>query len=293
MHNYRFLPTTLLTMTALAGCSSAPENTYLTEASSDYSAASNKPQVTRLAQSELQKAREALSRANKASMNNEDTAKINHLAYLAKQRVAIAEQAAMQKQAEIVIDNANRERNEVRLQARTNEATAAQREAEAARQKSLMLLHQTEALEQQARKAENRAGKLETELKELNAKQTERGLVITLSDVLFATNETQLKQGSIRSLQKVAEFLRKHPERRAQIEGHTDSTGNPDYNQKLSERRAEAVRKSLMNMGIENNRIMTRGYGQSSPIAPNDTATGRQLNRRVEIILSDNTDTMS
>lgn len=141
--------------------------------------------------------------------------------------------------------------------------------------------------QQQARDAEMRASELETQLEELNAKKTERGLVITLGDVLFDTNKAQLKSGGSRSLQKLADFLKQYPQRKARIEGYTDSTGGADYNQALSERRANAVRTSLADMGISNDRISTHGYGKDSPVATNDTASGRQLNRRVEIILSD------
>ena len=112
-------------------------------------------------------------------------------------------------------------------------------------------------------------------------------MVITLGDVLFGTNKAQLKSGGTRSLQKLAGFLKQYPQRKAQVEGYTDSTGGADYNQELSDRRANAVRTSLVDMGISNDRITTRGYGKESPVASNDTAAGRQMNRRVEIILSE------
>ena len=138
-----------------------------------------------------------------------------------------------------------------------------------------------------------RTSQLESQLQELNAKKTERGLVITLGDVLFDTNKAQLKSGGRSSLQKLAGFLKQYPQRKAQIEGYTDSTGGADYNLGLSDRRANAVRSSLVDMGISNDRITTRGYGQESPVASNDTADGRQLNRRVEIILSDDNGNVS
>ena len=127
----------------------------------------------------------------------------------------------------------------------------------------------------------------------MNAKKTERGLVITLGDVLFDINKAQLKTGGTRNLQNLAGFLKQYPQRKAQVEGYTDSTGSADYNQELSDRRASAVRTSLMDMGISNDRITTRGYGKESPGASNGTAAGRQMNRRVEIILSDETGNVS
>jgi outer membrane protein OmpA-like peptidoglycan-associated protein len=127
----------------------------------------------------------------------------------------------------------------------------------------------------------------EMQLKELNAKKTERGLVITLGDVLFSTNKAHLKSGGIRNVQKLADFLNQYPQRKVLVEGYTDSTGSDSLNQALSERRANAVRTALVDAGISSDRVTTRGYGKAFPIADNDTAASRQLNRRVEIILSD------
>ena len=295
MQNYRFLPTALLAIATLAGCSSVPENnSILNEARNDYSAAQNNPQVINLAPNELKQAGDALAKANDASNKNEDVAVVTHLAYLAKQRAAIAQETAKQKEAEITVANAGTERSKIRLEARTVEASkaqqsaaASQRQAEASQHQAAMSQQQSEMSQQQARDAEMRTSQLETQLKELNAKKTERGLVITLGDVLFDTNKAQLKSGSTRSLQKLADFLKQYPQRKARIEGYTDSTGGADYNQALSDRRAKAVRTSLVDMGISNDRISTQGYGEESPVASNDTAAGRQLNRRVEIVLSD------
>lgn len=126
-----------------------------------------------------------------------------------------------------------------------------------------------------------------TQLRELNAKRTERGLVITLSDVQFDTDQAQLKPGGTPGLQRLADFLKQNPQRKARVEGYTDSTGDPNYNQWLSGRRAAAVRTSLADMGVNADRITTQGYGGESPVSSNDTTAGRQLNRRVEVIISD------
>jgi outer membrane protein OmpA-like peptidoglycan-associated protein len=300
MQNYRFLPTALLAMATLAGCSSVPENNRLNEARNDYSAAQNNPQVINLAPAELKQAGDALDKANDASNKKEDAATVTHLAYLAKQRVAIAQETAKQKEAETAVANAGPERSQIRLDARTDEANkakqnaeASQRQAEASQQQAAMSQRQSDMSQQQARDAEMRTSQLEAQLKELNAKKTDRGLVITLGDVLFDTNKAQLKSGGTRSLQKLAGFLKQYPQRKARVEGYTDSTGGADYNQELSDRRANAVRTSLVDMGISNDRITTRGYGKESPVASNDTAAGRQMNRRVEIILSDDNGNVS
>lgn len=112
-------------------------------------------------------------------------------------------------------------------------------------------------------------------------------MVITLSDVLFSSNKTKLEFGGMRSLHKRADFLKQYPERKVLVDGCTDSTGSDGHNQELSEKRANAVRTALEDMGVSSERISTRGYGRSFPVASNSTAANRQLNRRVEIILSD------
>jgi outer membrane protein OmpA-like peptidoglycan-associated protein len=111
--------------------------------------------------------------------------------------------------------------------------------------------------------------------------------VVTLGDVLFDTGKANLKSGAIRSLERVADALKSNPERRVTVEGFTDSTGSEQTNLELSQRRAEAVERALEQMGVDTGRIAARGYGEEFPVADNDSASGRQMNRRVEIIISD------
>ena len=128
--------------------------------------------------------------------------------------------------------------------------------------------------------------KLESELADVRAKQTERGLVLTMkNDLLFDTGGATLKDGAQRALNNLTQFLNKYPDRGIAIEGFTDSTGSKELNQRLSERRAQAVKEALVSRGVEPKRIETRGHGPAFPIASNDTPTGRQLNRRVEIVI--------
>jgi OOP family OmpA-OmpF porin len=128
---------------------------------------------------------------------------------------------------------------------------------------------------------------LEKELEELRAQKTERGSVLTLGDILFETDKAELLPGAMRTIDKLAEFLRNHPERNIIIEGHTDNTGSATYNLGLSQRRADGVRGVLLERGINSERIVTKGYGQEFPVATNSTSAGRQQNRRVEIIILD------
>jgi outer membrane protein OmpA-like peptidoglycan-associated protein len=132
-----------------------------------------------------------------------------------------------------------------------------------------------------------RNSQLESQIKELNAKQTARGYVVTFGDVLFGTNQSTLKAGSARNLERLVDFLNSYPQRNLLIEGFTDSTGQHAGNLKLSERRSDAVRVALINAGINRSRIVARGYGESYPVASNSTSDGRQQNRRVEIVISD------
>jgi outer membrane protein OmpA-like peptidoglycan-associated protein len=262
----RYLPPSLITAAILASCGTAPpQDSTLAEAHALYSNAQTNPDVVNLAPIELKEAGESLGKADAASSKGESDAAVHH-AYLAKQQVAIAEETAKRKTAELEITNASAQRDQIRLAARTAEAETARRQAETAQQ----------LVEQQ-----------EIQLKELEAKKTDRGLVITLGDVLFSVNKAELSPGGTRSVRKLADFLNQYPQRKVLIEGHTDSTGSHTLNQALSERRADAVRTALIDMGVSSDRIETRGHAEAYPVATNGTAAGRQLNRRVEIILAD------
>jgi len=250
----------------VSGCGSIPQNASLTEAHRNYNNAQTNPQVTNMAALELKEASNFLEKADAALNNRENDTTVNHLAYLANQQVAIAQETARGKVAELVVTNASGKRNQILLDARTAEADESKRQ---------VAFDQVLIAEQ------------ERQLRELNAVKTERGLVITLNDVLFRTDMAQLEPNGVRTVQKLADFLRQHTQRNVLIEGHTDSTGSHIYNQELSDRRAHSVRMALIDNGISSNRIASHGYGEAYPVASNDTAANRQLNRRVEIILSD------
>jgi len=127
---------------------------------------------------------------------------------------------------------------------------------------------------------------LRRQLAELNAKKTDRGLVITLGDVLFETGKADLKAGATGNLSKLAGLLTQYPTRSLVIEGHTDNVGSDTYNQTLSQNRADSVKAFLLNLGVAGNRITAYGKGKSSPVADNSTESGRQMNRRVEVIIA-------
>lgn len=270
----------LIGLTTLLGCA-APKNPSLAEAHDAYNKALSNPQVANLATMELKDADNTLSKADQALQHGESVTNINHLAYMAKMKVSIAQEAADRKSAEATIETANANISMIRLEARTAEADAAK----------LQLANAL--LEANASAARNQAIIVQQEilLKDLNAKKTKRGLVVTLGDVLFNTNKAQLKANGTRSVQKLADFLKKYPRHKVLIEGYTDSVGSEELNQKLSERRADTVRVTLNSMGIDYERISTKGYGEMFPVTKNNTKANRQINRRVEIVVSDESGT--
>ncbi len=110
--------------------------------------------------------------------------------------------------------------------------------------------------------------------------------MLTLGDVLFASGRAELNPGTANNLNQLVTFLGKYPSRTVIIEGHTDSVGDDNYNQGLSQRRADSVRSYLVRHGVDAARITAMGAGESTPVAGNESATGRQQNRRVEVIIS-------
>jgi len=147
------------------------------------------------------------------------------------------------------------------------------------------------AAEANAAKAEREKAELRDQLRQqlnsiLETRESARGLIVNLSDVLFDTGSANLKPGTREKLAKVAGILLSHRGLKLQVEGHTDSVGSEDYNQRLSENRAASVRTYLVDSGIASNAVGTAGFGETMPVASNDTPTGRQQNRRVELIVS-------
>jgi outer membrane protein OmpA-like peptidoglycan-associated protein len=279
---------------ALAACSTVPTTTpTLDEARADFVAANNNPQVATYAPMEFKQAGEALDRANQAAAQRESLDTIDRLAYVAKQRIGTAQEVAKSKAAEAEVADAGRQRDRVQLEARTAEADRAKRDAAAAQAQVATAQAQAQdaqaqaaAAQQQAAQQADRASRLEALLVELHAKKTDRGMVVTIGDVLFATDRAELNANGMATVRKLAEIMTQNPDRTVMVEGFTDSTGSAAHNKDLSERRAASVAQALASLGVPRERIGTRGYGEAFPVASNDTASNRQLNRRVEIVLS-------
>lgn len=130
------------------------------------------------------------------------------------------------------------------------------------------------------------AADLQKQIVEMNARVVEAGLVVTLGDILFEKSKAGLKRGAASRLDKLAAFLNRYPECNAVIEGHTDNSGSESSRLDLSMRRANSVKNYLVEKGVEFTRLETVGNGEHSPIAGNDSASGRLLNRRVDVIIS-------
>ncbi len=290
---------TLLTLTAaLVACSALPErNSSLDRARGRFNAAQRDPQVTTLASAELQQAEDTLGRADKAWTNKEPESTVDHLAYLAAQRVVIAQEVASSRASQAITAGAAAERDKVRLALRTREVELAQQKVAALQQSSAIKSADLAAADAVAVAAAQRnqakqnsdtarISELESQIKELNGQQTERGYVITLGDVFFESGAANLISNNTDYMVKLANAFKRSPKLRASIEGHADSTGSASANYDLSQRRASAVMSALLALGVSADQLNTQAFGEERPVASNDTATGRQMNRRVEIVFA-------
>ena len=288
------LAAALLGASLLVACASHAPLPALEQARSTVGRAATDPAVGQYAQIELKEATDTLARADRVWTDEKDETEANHLAYLAGQRAEIASNTARARQLDAQVQQAGSETDRLRLQARTREADQATQRATQAQQQATQAQQQAMSAEQRAaqqqaaaRSAQERVGVLEAQLRDLEAQQTERGLLVTLGDVLFAFDKAELSAQAGPRLDKLANFLTQFPERNMLIEGYTDSVGSDAYNLSLSEWRSQAVRAALMQRGVDGARISARGYGKAHPVADNGAADGRAMNRRVEIVIAD------
>ena len=256
---------------AMAACASAPQpNVALENARSAVRAAEADPNVATYAALDMHTARKELDAAEAASAARDEKG-IDQPAYLAAQTAHLAQLKASAKANDARVAAGKAERDQIQLSARTKEVGSALQKAANA-----------DAARDQANQ---QAAAIQAELDALKAKPTDRGLVLTLGDVLFDTGKADLNPGASRNLDQLVVFLTDHPERRVEIDGYTDNVGTDSFNLSLSERRADTVRNVLVNRGIDSSRIVTRGYGKDFGVASNVDSGGRQLNRRVEIVI--------
>jgi outer membrane protein OmpA-like peptidoglycan-associated protein len=257
----------------LAACASAPvKSAGAADARAKLTVLQSDPNLASRAPVSMSEAVAAVVAAEVSQTDQEQSA---YLAYLADRKVDTARARAEASLAEDQRATLAQQRDSDRLDARTREADTAKSQVATARAETdsarTAAAQQTEELQRQ--------------IDELQAKPTDRGLVLTLGDVLFTTGMADLNAGAASSLDKLAAFLNHYPERNAVIEGYTDNVGSEDSNLGLSQRRADAVKSYLMRQGIGSMRLAAAGKGESQPVASNDSATGRQQNRRVEVII--------
>lgn len=277
-----------MTALAVAGCSRLPDRVdSLEEARESVTSVEREPLAGRVAAEQLAAAREALASADAAYEEGEPLPLIEHRAYVAQRYADISRELVSEAQAREQVDSAEADRARIIAAAREREAQAAQRAAQQSAREVEVTARSAEEQARAAEASEQRASELERELEELEASSTDRGLVLTLGDVLFDTGAATLKPGGMSTIDRLAQFMRDYPERSVRIEGHTDSVGSDELNQRLSEQRAQAVQGALLARNVEANRISTVGYGEARPIASNETQAGRQQNRRVEVVVSD------
>lgn len=251
----------VITLTALlSACASGPkESPALEEAQSAYDSAVDNPEVARNGLSHLRDAERALDQAEQVLQEDGSEEDLGHQIYLANQHLEIAREKAVKAGLSDELSDAERRRDDLRIRIG----------------------------ERRAQEAELEASMLREQMDRLQAEQTERGMVMTLGDLLFDIDKAELKPEGERTVQKLSDFMREYDNYRVRVEGYTDSTGEADYNQALSQRRAEAVEDELRSDGIASDRIEVKGFGEQYPEATNQTSAGRQENRRVEIVISD------
>ena len=301
----------------LVGCGpSQMAKEQLEMARKTYAQAKGDPKVETLAPIHLAEAEKAVHQAEQAG----NTADMIHLSYLAEKKTLIAVTVAERRMAEKDIEKLNLETAQIIAKKREQDADRSKREADQARLAAMAEAERAEKAKKEAEQARlaaqaetakaavakkeaeqaRLAAQVETEraamakadadqlmkeLSDLKAKQTERGIVLTIGDVLFAFGKADLSPKADRNVDKLADFLKKYPTRNVLIEGHTDSIGSEEYNLGLSRNRSGSVRDKLVEDGIEPDRITTVGYGKKYPAVGNDTEANRALNRRVEVII--------
>ncbi|MGD0492916.1 MAG: OmpA family protein [Steroidobacteraceae bacterium] len=264
----------------IAACASVPTpNPQLVAARAEVHTAQANPNVAKYAAVDIEAAQKQLDLAEAAAMHHDDAA-IAQPAYLATQLARLAQARGAAKADDARVAAGRGERDKIQLDARTREVGTATLATNAA-------LEQRDQATEQRDQATEQAARLQAEVDQLKATPTPRGLVLTLGDVLFDTGRSQLNPGAARKLDQLAQFLTDQPQRRVQIDGFTDSVGSESYNQNLSQQRADAVKSSLISRGIDSSRIESQGYGKSFPVADNADSGGRQLNRRVEVVIGD------
>ncbi|SER69681.1 protein of unknown function [Nitrosomonas sp. Nm51] len=252
----------LLTLTLssffLISCVSNPPSQLLADAENRYESATLIEGIQNSDAQSIGKAKEALEKAKNLQANNESQTLVEHHALVSIKNTEIAEERHRLRQIELETERAKEKRQQLMVESKTNELRDARMEAL----------------------------KLASQLEALKAEQTERGIIMTLENILFAFNSAELQPGGEMTVARIADYLNNYPNRYVLIEGFTDSVGSDEYNLELSKQRAESVQRSLIRHRVNPRRVSVVGLGEAYPVAPNTTEAGRQQNRRVEIVIA-------
>jgi outer membrane protein OmpA-like peptidoglycan-associated protein len=257
----------------LSACSVTPQRNELLETARTVVPEVEKSSRAGVAAADIANARTSLDAANRLAGSKGKISDIHFEATNAVISAQIANEKILTAQANEEIANGTAQRQAVLIQARERESQRSADQATDARQ--------------QADASQLRADSLEAQLADLKLKKTERGLVLTLGDVLFDTSQATLKSGAYGTLDRLSMALQEKSGRKVLIEGHTDNVGSDENNQGLSERRAQSVQSALTQRGVARNQTTALGKGENFPVASNDSADGRQSNRRVELIFTE------
>lgn len=269
MNKLMTISTVLAAAIGLSACASQP-NSNLEQAQAQYAQLQSDPRASQMAALETEDAGQAVDQASQAYEKG-DKERVDQLSYVAKRRIELAEQTIALRSAEVELEQSAAKRAEAQLSSREQQLQSSKQQLKSSEQ-------QLASREEQIRRLQD----------ELEAKQTARGTLVTLGDVLFDVDKSDLKPSGQRDVQKLASFLNDNPERQLVVEGYTDSTGADSYNQQLSQRRAESVHRALTRAGVDSRRVQVVGYGEQYPVASNGSASGRAQNRRVEVTISNN-----
>ena len=242
----------------LVGCSGQVEEQQLADAQARYSEIKDSSDALRYAPKDVVRAAESLARAERLSAYVGSADDVAHYAYLSQRYSEIAR---------------------LRSEFEQNQHKRQQREREHARLQLLLS-------EAQLLKAQDKGAWLEEQILSLSTNETDRGLVMTLGDVLFETGSSELARSAHPSVVRLGRFLQINSHRSVRIEGYTDSVGKAELNQQLSLNRAQSVAQALIDLGIDSRRVQVRGYGEAYPVAENASSRGRAQNRRVEVVFS-------
>ncbi|HEY7886347.1 MAG TPA: OmpA family protein [Cellvibrionaceae bacterium] len=321
MYKQTLLATSLAAV-LITGCASTPEGDDRAEQlRNDYEQLVAVHQASDYAPIKTKEAEEELLKLERLINNKADDADIEHQVFIARRKLDTAEQNVRMKKADEFIEQSDSRRDELIIAARTRDATEAQSRAEAMTREAQLAQQRAEAMAREAQSAQRRAEQeaerarladeraekaealaaqmqsraeaLESEIKDLSTQQTDRGLVLTLGNILFEFDKAEVKSGAGRTLERVAQFLNEYPDRKVMVEGFTDNVGSSSYNEDLSDRRARAIKEKLVASGVDSDRVSTRGYGSQHPVASNDSESGRLQNRRVEIIIAEQGENVS